>query len=137
MISCLNTSREFLKFCHESKEVKIKDKLPFPHSHIKALKILTRFGTITSMRMVISPMINTLAVPMTGGFFLGTKGLLFVISGSNVLILCLSIFLINSGQSWVSARKLVLFGLLKDPQGDVVGPDSDHYANLGIGEQIG
>merc|ERR1719181_708019 len=137
MISCLNTSREFLKFCHESKEVKIKDKLPFPHSHIKALKVLTRFGTITSMKMVISPMINTLVVPMTGGFFLGTKGLLFVISGSNVLILCLSIFLINSGQSWVSARKLVLFGLLKDTEGNPLGPDSHHYANLGIGEQIG
>jgi Na+/H+-translocating membrane pyrophosphatase len=137
MISCLDTSREFLKFCHESKEVRIKDKLPFPHSHIKALKVLTKFGTITSMRMVISPMINTLAVPMIGGFFLGTKGLLFVISGSNVLILCLSIFLINAGQSWVNARKLVLFGLLKDTDGNPLGPESHHYANLGIGEQIG
>lgn len=137
MISCLDTSKEFMKFCNESHQVKIKDKLPFPHSHIKALKVLTRFGTITSMRMVISPMINTLAVPMTGGFFLGTKGLLFTISGSNVLILCLSIFLINSGQSWVAARKLVLFGLLKDIDGNPLGPDSHHYANLGIGEQIG
>jgi len=137
MISCLDTSKEFMRFCNESKEVKIKDKLPFPHSHIKALKVLTRFGTITSMRMVISPMINTLAVPMTGGLFLGVKGLLFTISGSNVLILCLSIFLINSGQSWVAARKLVLFGLLKDVDGNPLGPDSHHYANLGIGEQIG
>jgi len=137
MIACLDTSKEFMRFCNDSKEVKIKDKLPFPHSHIKALKVLTRFGTLTSMRMVISPMINTLAVPMTGGFFLGTKGLLFVISGSNVLILCLSIFLINSGQSWVAARKLVLFGLLKDANGKPLGPDSHHYANLGVGEQIG
>jgi len=137
MIACLDTSKEFFRFCSENKEVKIKDKLPFPHSHIKALKILTRFGTLTSMRMVISPMINTLAVPMTGGFFLGTKGLLFVISGSNVLILCLSLFLINSGQSWFSARKLVLFGLLKDNEGKPLGPDSNHYANLGVGEQIG
>merc|ERR1719265_1508648 len=93
MISCLDTSREFMKFCTGNHHVAIKEKLPFPHSHIKALKILTRFGTITSMRMVISPMINTLACPMIGGLFLGTKGLLFVISGSNVLILCLSIFL--------------------------------------------
>ena len=31
-------------------------------------------------------------------------GLLFMLSGSNVLVLCLSIFLINSGQSWVAAR---------------------------------
>lgn len=137
MISCLDTSREFMRFCNESKDVKIKTKLPFPHSHVKALKILTRFGTITSMRMVISPMINTMAVPMIGGFFLGTKGLLFVISGSNVLILCLSIWMINSGQSWVSARKLVLFGLLKDLEGNPLGPDSHHYANLGVGEQIG
>merc|ERR1712048_883740 len=89
------------------------------------------------MRMVFSPMINTLVCPMIGGFFLGTKGLLFLISGSNVLILCLSIFLINSGQSWVAARKFVLFGLLRNPDGDVVGPDSFHYANLGVGESIG
>merc|ERR1719440_2200578 len=76
-------------------------------------------------------------VPMTGGFFLGTKGLLFVMSGANVLVFTLSIFLINSGQSWMAARKLVLFGLLKDADGNPLGPDSHHYANLGVGEQIG
>merc|ERR1711874_633943 len=74
---------------------------------------------------------------MIAGQFLGVKGLLFMMSGSNVLILCLSIFLINSGQSWVAARKFVLFGLLKNPQGEVVGPDSVHYVNLGVGESIG
>merc|ERR1740121_3019001 len=78
---------------------------------------------------------------MIGGFFLGTKGLLFLISGSNVLVLCFSIFLMNSGQSWVAARKFVLFGLLKVDDGEggmqVVGPNSFHYQNLGIGEQIG
>lgn len=137
MISCLDTSKEFLRFCTASNEVRVKTKLPFPHSHIKPLKVLTRFGTVTSMRMVISPMINTLACPMIGGFFLGVKGLLFLISGSNVLILVLSIFLVNSGHSWVAARKLVLFGLLKDVDGNPLGPDSIHYANLGVGEQIG
>jgi len=137
MISCLDTSREFMKFCTGNHHVAIKTKLPFPHSHIKALKILTRFGTLTSMRMVIGPMINTLAVPMVGGFFLGTKGLLFVISGSNVLCLSLSMFLMNAGESWVAARKLILFGLLQDAEGNPLGPDSHHYANLGVGEQIG
>lgn len=137
MICCLNTSREFFRFCKESAEVKIKHKLPFPHSHIKPLKVLTRFGTVTSMRMVISPMINAMAVPMIGGFFLGTKGLLFVISGSNVLVLCLSLFLMNTGAAWGAARKLVLFGLLKDTDGNPLGPESHHYHNLGVGEQIG
>jgi Na+/H+-translocating membrane pyrophosphatase len=136
-VSCLDTSRAFMRFCKESKDVKKIDKLPFPQSHIKPLKILTAYGTITSMRMVFSPMINTLAAPMMAGMFLGVKGLLFMISGSNVLILCLSLFLINSGQSWASARKFVLFGLLKDKEGNVIGPDSPHYENLGIGESIG
>jgi len=137
MISCLDTSRHFSRYCKENKHVSRIDKLPFPQSHIKPLKLLTAYGTIVSMRAVFGPMINTLVCPMIGGFFLGTKGLFFLISGSNVLILCLSIFLINSGQSWVAARKFVLFGLLRNPDGDVVGPDSFHYANLGVGESIG
>jgi len=141
MMSCLATSQAFMKFCKDNKDVQKIEKLPFPQSHIRPLKILANFGTVTSMRMVISPMINTLACPMIGGFFLGTKGLLFLISGSNVLVLCFSIFLMNSGQSWVAARKFVLFGLLKVPDGEggmqVMGPSSFHYQNLGIGEQIG
>jgi len=136
-ISCLDTSKSFLRFCKESNEVARNDKLPFPSSHLQPLTKLTIFGTVTSMRMVFSPMINTLVVPMLGGFFLGTRGLLFLISGSNVLVLCLSIFLINSGQSWVAARKYILFGCLKDSNGAVIGPDSAHYAFLGVGEMIG
>jgi len=31
----------------------------------------------------------------------------------------------------------VLFGLLRDADDNVVGPDSVHYANLGVGETIG
>lgn len=138
MNSCLDTSRRFMEYCKDKKQdVGRIYKLPFPQSHIKPLKILTAYGTITSMRMVFSPMINTLACPMIAGQFLGVKGLLFMISGSNVLSFCLSIFLINSGQSWVAARKFVLFGLLRNHQGEVVGPDSVHYQNLGIGESIG
>jgi hypothetical protein len=89
------------------------------------------------MRMVFNPLINTLCVPMIAGFFLGVKGLLFLLSGSNVLVFCLSIFLINSGQSWVAARKYILFGYLKDSSGSVIGPESPHYENLGVGEMIG
>jgi len=137
MMSCLDTSKAFEEFCKTSKEVGRIEKLPFPQSHMKPLKILTRFGALTTIRMVFSPIINALACPMVGGFLLGSKGLLFLISGSNVLVLCLSIFLMNSGQSWVAARKFVLFGLLKDADGDVIGPDSVHYANLGVGESIG
>jgi len=137
MINVLDTSRAFDRFCRESKDVGRIEKLPFPQSHIKPLKTLTKYGTLIAMRMVFSPIINTLACPMVGGFLLGTKGLLFLISGSNVLVLCLSIFLINSGQSWVAARKFVLFGLLKNSDGDVVGPNDVHYENLGVGESIG
>eukprot|EP00913_Durusdinium_trenchii_P020886 g19624.t1 len=153
MISCLQTAQAFAKYVAQYEIGKIAQ-LPFPQSHVRPLKKLASFGTITSMRMTISPIINSLACPMIGGFFLGVKGLLFMISGSNVLVLCLSIFLINSGQSWVAARtgwtgwdvgrlhlssgrKFVLFGLLRDKDGNVIGPDSPHYANLGIGETIG
>jgi len=136
-ISCLDASKSFMRFCKESDDVGRVPSMPFPNSHRLPLKILTTYGTVTSMRMVFSPMIHTLAVPMSGGFFLGIKGLLFLISGSNVLVLCLSIFLMNSGQSWVAARKLILFGLLKDKDGSVIGPDSPHYENLGVGEMIG
>merc|ERR1712050_342446 len=135
-VSCLDTSKSFMRFCKESTEVSRKD-APFPTSHLRPLKILCSYGTVTSMRMVFSPMINTLACPMLGGFFLGVRGLLFLISGSNVLILCFSLFLINSGQSWVAARKYILFGLLKDEKGLVIGPESQHYAHLGVGEMIG
>merc|ERR1719387_613281 len=114
MLSCLRTSRMFMNFCKNNPDVDRIDKLPFPQSHIKPLKTLTSYGTIQSMRFVFSPMINTLAAPVISGFFLGIKGLLFMLSGGNVLVLCFSIFLINSGQSWVAARKFVLFGLLKN-----------------------
>jgi len=43
----------------------------------------------------------------------------------------------NSGQSWRAARKLILFGLLRDKDGSIIGPDSPHYDNLGVGEMIG
>jgi len=136
-LACLDTARGFGVFCRDNKEAKRIHKLPFPQSHIKPLKILTSYGTVMSMRMVFSLMINVLAVPLIGGFLLGVKGLLFLISGSNVLILCLSTFLMNSGQSWVAARKFVLFGLLRSPDGEVIGPDSVHNRNLLIGESIG
>lgn len=136
-LACLDTARAFERFCRETKEAKRIDKLPFPQSHIKPLKVLTSYGTVVSMRMTFSLMINVLAVPLIGGFMLGVKGLLFLISGSNVLILCLSTFLMNSGQSWVSARKLVLFGLLRGVDGEIIGPDSVHNRNLLLGESIG
>jgi len=137
MTACLDTSRGFEKYCRECKDVSRIERLPFPQSHIRPLKLLTAYGAVMSVRMVLSPMINTLAVPLIGGYLLGVKGLLFLISGSNVLVLCLSTLLVNSGQSWVAARKFVLFGLLKDADGEVVGPDSVHNRNLLIGESIG
>jgi K(+)-stimulated pyrophosphate-energized sodium pump len=136
-LSCLDASKSFMRFCKESEDVQRVPSMPFPHSHRIPLKILTTYGTVTSMRMVFSPMIHTLAVPLTGGFFLGIKGLLFLISGSNVLVLCLSVFLLNSGRSWCSARRLILLGLLRDSNGELIGPESAHYDNLGVGQMIG
>lgn len=136
-LSCLDTAKAFLRFCKESDALEQRRNVPFPNSHYKPLTILTSYGTVTSMRMVFSPMINTIMVPMLGGWFLGLKGLLFLISGSNVFILCLSIFLMNSGQAWVAARKVILFGMLKDKNGETVGPDSAQYENIGVGVMIG
>lgn len=138
IMSCLDTSKAFVKFCKESVDaVGCDEDLPFPASHMRALATLTSFGTVTSMRMVFGPFINSLVCPMMGGFILGAKGLLFVLSGANVLILGLGVFLVNSGQSWVAARKYVLFGYLKNPEGEIVGPDSPYFQNLGVGVMIG
>merc|ERR1712107_960237 len=43
----------------------------------------------------------------------------------------------GSGQAWNSASKLILFGLLRDKDGKLIGPDSGHYENLGVGQMIG
>ena len=136
-VSCLETSKSFMRFCKESETVSKISNLPFPHSHIKGLRILSSFGTVTSMRLVFSPIIHSMICPLLGGFFLGTRGLIWLLSGMNVIGVCLSLFLINSGQSWVSARKYVLFGNLKDADGDAIGPDSPQYGFLGVGEMIG
>lgn len=136
-MSCLETSKSFMRFCKETEDVEKQKALPFPSSHYKALKILSSYGTITSMRMVFNPLINTLACPMLAGFFLGTRGLLFLLSGSNVLILCFSTFLMNAGQSWFSARRFILYGLLKDSEGKSIGPDSLQFQYLAVGEMIG
>ncbi|CAK9021231.1 unnamed protein product [Durusdinium trenchii] len=136
-MSCLETSKSFMRFCQDAPETNRQAELPFPSSHYKALKILSSYGTVTSMRMVFNPLINTLVCPMLGGFFLGTRGLMFLLSGSNVLILCFSSFLMNAGQSWFSARRFILYGLLKDEHGKSIGPDSQQFRDLGVGEMIG
>lgn len=136
-VSCLETSKAFMRFCKESDTVGKISQVPFPQSHLRGVRILSSFGTITSMRLVFSPIIHSMICPLLGGFFLGTRGLIWLLSGMNVLGVCLSLFLINSGQSWVSARKYVLFGRLKDAEGEAVGPDSAQYGHLGVGEMIG
>jgi len=67
----------------------------------------------------------------------GFTGLLMVISGANTVCFSLNMFLVNAGQTWDAARKCILFGLLDDDKGQSVGVDSEQYAALGIGEQIG
>eukprot|EP00439_Symbiodinium_sp_Y106_P072382 s40_g13.t1 len=136
-VLCLHGQYDDELLGDETEDVEKQKALPFPSSHYKALKILSSYGTITSMRMVFNPLINTLACPMLAGFFLGTRGLLFLLSGSNVLILCFSTFLMNAGQSWFSARRFILYGLLKDSEGKSIGPDSLQFQYLAVGEMIG
>jgi len=137
LMSCINMAKILMKYCKENPNVDRVARLPFPQMHIKPLKILTAFGTVKSMRMVFSPLINTLCTPVIGGLFLGAKGLLFLINGSNAACLCVSLFLINCGSSWDSAKKFVMLGLLKDDEGQPVGPDDPLFAHLKVGQQIG
>lgn len=60
-----------------------------------------------------------------------------LVSGGNSVCFSLNMFLINSGQAWDAARKYVLFGMLKDEAGEIIGSESEVYETLGIGEQIG
>merc|ERR1719361_1978994 len=60
-----------------------------------------------------------------------------LVSGGNSVAFSLNMFLINSGQAWDAARKYILFGMLRDERGEVVGAESEVYDTLGIGEQIG
>merc|ERR1712139_175629 len=109
----------------------------FPATHIIPLKNLVAFASVASFQLTFSPLTNTMAAPLVIGQLFGFKGLLMLVSGGNSVCFSLNMFLINSGQAWDAARKYVLFGMLKDEEGNIVGSESELYDTLGIGEQIG
>jgi len=136
--SCIRMAKKLVRFCKEKPQQSGPrlDKT-FPATHIIPLKTLTGFAAIESFQLTFSPMCQTFAAPLVIGQLLGFKGLLMLVSGGNSVCFSLNMFLINSGQAWDAARKYVLFGMLEDKNGNVVGTDSQEYDTLGIGEQIG
>jgi Na+/H+-translocating membrane pyrophosphatase len=109
----------------------------FPASHIKPLMHLVSYASIECFRLTISPMVQTFGAPLVIGQLFGFKGLLMLVSGGNSVAFSLNMFLINAGQAWDAARKYILFGMLRNEKGDVLGAESEVYDTLGIGEQIG
>jgi len=136
--SCISMAKKLVQFCKDKPEESGPrlDK-SFPATHIIPLKTLTGYAAIESFQLTFSPMCQTFAAPLVIGQLLGFKGLLMLVSGGNSVCFSLNMFLINSGQAWDAARKYVLFGMLKDKQGEVVGTNSQQYDTLGIGEQVG
>merc|ERR1719231_905522 len=97
-----------------------------------SLKNLVGFCAVESFQLTFSPLMNTMAAPLVIGQLFGFKGLLMLVSGGNSVCFTLNMFLVNSGQAWDAARKYVLFGMLTDEKGEVVGPESEVYETLGI-----
>merc|ERR1711988_400324 len=137
MTSCIKMAKSLVHFCKHNHDVMPKTDKVFPATHIVPLKNLVAWATIESFQLTFSPMTNTLAAPLVIGQLFGFKGLLMLVSGGNSVCFSLNMFLINSGQAWDAARKYILFGMMKDEDGKLVGPDSETYETLGIGEQIG
>eukprot|EP00930_Biecheleria_cincta_P016869 TRINITY_DN13580_c0_g1_i1.p1 TRINITY_DN13580_c0_g1~~TRINITY_DN13580_c0_g1_i1.p1 ORF type:complete len:524 (-),score=98.72 TRINITY_DN13580_c0_g1_i1:129-1700(-) len=138
LTSCIQMAKKVVAYCKENAEdTKPRSDKKFPATHIVPLKNLCAFAAIESFQLTFSPMCQTFAAPLVIGQLFGFKGLLMLVSGGNSVCFSLNMFLINSGQAWDAARKYVLFGMLKDKNGDIVGTDSQEYETLGIGEQIG
>ena len=80
---------------------------------------------MTAVKLVLSPVVNTLCAPIVVGNLFGFNGLLMVVSAGNSICFSLNMFLVNAGQTWDAARKSVLFGLLRDKNGKLVSYLSD------------
>jgi len=137
MTSCIQMAKSLVAFCKDNTEVMPRAGKVFPATHIMPLKVLVGYSSIESFQLSFAPLLHTMAAPLVIGQLFGFKGLLMLVSGGNSVCFSLNMFLINAGQAWDAARKYVLFGMLKDHSGHVVGPDSEVYDTLGIGEQIG
>merc|ERR1719487_2140379 len=137
LTSCIKMAKTLVTFCKGNHHVLPRTDKAFPATHIMPLKHLVAFTAVASFQLTFSPLMNTMAAPLVIGQLFGFKGLLMLVSGGNSVCFSLNMFLINSGQAWDAARKYVLFGMLKDEEGRVIGSESELYDTLGIGEQIG
>lgn len=137
LTSCIEMAKKLVTYCDGNTEVLPRLDKKFPATHIKPLKTLVSFSAIQSMQLCFSPLLNSFAAPFVIGQLFGFKGLLMLVSGANSVCFTLNMFLVNTGQAWDAARKYVLFGMLKDAKGNVIGAESELYDHLGIGEQIG
>jgi len=137
LTSCIGMAKKLVHFCKGNHDVLPRLDKVFPATHMMPLKTLVAFCAVESFQLTFSPLMNTMAAPLVIGQLFGFKGLIMLVSGGNSVCFSLNMFLINSGQAWDAARKYVLFGMLKDEDGNTVGSESELYDTLGIGEQIG
>merc|ERR1719215_1531318 len=137
LTSCITMAKLVTNHCKDNPDVGPRHDKSFPASHIRPLINLVSFSSIECFRLTVSPMIQTFGAPLVIGQLFGFKGLLMLVSGGNSVAFSLNMFLINSGQAWDAARKYILFGMLKDENGEIIGAESEVYDTLGIGEQIG
>jgi len=137
LTSSIKMAKLLVTFCKDNERVMPRAEKSFPATHIVPLKILVAYSAIESFKLVFAPMCQTFAAPLVIGQLFGFKGLMMLVSGGNSVCFSLNMFLINTGQAWDAARKYILFGMLRNEQGELVGPESEVYDTLGIGEQIG
>jgi len=137
LTSCINMAKSVVGFCKDNPDVAPRTGKSFPASHIRPVVNLVKFASVECFRLTVSPIVQSFGAPLVIGQLFGFKGLLMLVSGGNSVCFSLNMFLINSGQAWDAARKYILFGMLKDKQGNIVGAESEVYDTLGIGEQIG
>merc|ERR1719387_2920994 len=137
LTSCIKMAKTLVHFCKGNHTVTPRMDKQFPATHIMPLKTLVAFASVASFQLTFSPLTNTMAAPLVIGQLFGFKGLLMLVSGGNSVCFSLNMFLVNAGQAWDGARKFILFGMLKNEQGEHVGAESETYDMLEIGEQIG
>jgi len=137
LTSCITMAKLVTDHCKNNPSVGPRLDKAFPASHIRPLNNLVSFASVECFRLTISPMIQTFGAPLVIGQLFGFKGLLMLVSGGNSVAFSLNMFLINAGQAWDAARKYILFGMLRDDDGNQIGAESEVYDTLGIGEQIG
>jgi len=137
LTACIKMAKLLVAHCKDNPKVMPRADRAFPATHIVPLKALVAYCAIESFKLTFAPMCQTFAAPLVIGQLFGFKGLMMLVTGGNSVCFSLNMFLINTGQAWDAARKYILFGMLRNAQGELVGPESEIYDTLGIGEQIG